>query len=67
MRKIILIATMSVALAGCGKIGVSGRIDHLIGNWAPVSLPDGCAVKQIAAEESVSGVVILCQDGRVFR
>ena len=55
----------AVALAGCGKLGVSGEIQQLEGNWAQVKLPDGCKVKQVAGEES-SGVIVLCEDGRVF-
>ena len=52
-------------LSGCDKIGVSGTIDHVFGNWAEVKLPAGCQPKQIAGEEG-SGVILLCQDGRIF-
>jgi hypothetical protein len=52
-------------LCGCGKLGVSGNVAQLVGNWAEVKLPDGCKVKQIAAERD-SGVAVLCEDGRIF-
>lgn len=65
MRTLLVMTVAAVLLAGCDKYGVSGNISQLTGNWAEVRLPDGCVAKQIAAEES-SGVVVLCQDGRVF-
>lgn len=70
MRKIILLAALTVltvTLSGCGKIGVSGRLAHTFGDWAAVTLPSGCVPKQIAAEEGADGVVVMCEDGRVFR
>lgn len=65
MKKIVILAATCLLLSACGKLGLSGRIDHMIGNWAPVNLPDSCKVKQISAEEG-SGVAVLCEDGRVF-
>ena len=62
---IVGILVLSVCLSGCGKMGFSGTVGHLVGNWAEVQLPQGCKVKQMAAEEG-NGVVVLCEDGRVF-
>lgn len=67
LLKVLAVIVPALALSGCGKIGVSGHIDHMLGNWAPVDPPVGCAAKQIAAEEGASGVVVLCADGRIFR
>jgi len=61
----ILIIVVCVMLAGCNKMGLSQHIDRFIGNWVPMNLPAGCVAKQIAAEEH-GGVVVLCEDGRVF-
>lgn len=63
--KIIVIVGILLSLAACGKLGISGIASQALGDWAEVKLPPGCAVKQVAAEES-SGVVVLCEDGRVF-
>lgn len=63
--KIIAICALALALSGCSKYGVSGSIDHAMGDWAQVKLPEGCVAKQIAVEEN-SGVAVLCEDGRVF-
>ncbi len=65
LGKIIGIMVSVLILGGCGKYGVQGHINHLIGDWAPVNLPQGCDVSRIAGEEG-SGVIILCKDGRVF-
>ena len=65
MRMMFIIALLGATLAGCGKLGLSGSFNQAVGNWARVSLPDGCNVKQIAAEHD-NGVAILCEDGRVF-
>lgn len=65
-RVLFVVALLGVsALAGCDKYGAGSGIDRLLGNWVPVTLPDGCVVKQIAAEEN-GGVAVLCEDGRVF-
>ena len=53
------------SMAACGKIGVGGRLNSLVGNWAEVSLPVGCTAKQIASS-SDHGVAVLCEDGHVF-
>jgi hypothetical protein len=63
MNKLILIALL--LLAGCAKIGISGHVAQVVGNWAEVHPPEGCQVLQIAAEEG-SGTALLCADGRVF-
>lgn len=52
-------------LSGCEKVGAGGALNRAFGNWAPVTLPDGCKAKQIAADEH-GGVSVLCEDGRVF-
>lgn len=65
VRLVSAIALLSVTLAGCDKYGGGGRLNQLLGNWTEVKLPDGCVAKQIAAEH-VSGVVVLCEDGRIF-
>lgn len=57
--------TTILLLTGCGKVGVGGSVNQLVGNWAEVKLPTGCAAKQVAGEEG-NGVVVLCEDGRVF-
>lgn len=64
-RKVLLIVAVSLALAACDKYGGTGAIQHALGNWASVNLPAGCVAKQIAAEEH-GGVVVLCEDGRIF-
>lgn len=61
----IIAGLIMFALSACGKVGVSGAINHMTGNWAQVNLPADCAVQQIAAEEG-NGVAVLCKDGRVF-
>lgn len=53
-----------VTFTACGKIGVGGHIDQMMGNWAPVNLPEGCQAKMIAADNHT--VAVLCEDGRVF-
>ena len=63
--KILMVVLMSVLLCACDKVGVGGTINRAMGNWAPVTLPDGCKAKQIAADEH-GGVSVLCEDGRVF-
>lgn len=63
--KLIILATLLITLTACGKLGVTGTINQELGNWAQVNVPDGCVPKQIAAEGN-SGVVMLCEDGRVF-
>ncbi len=62
-KTLLLIAAL--LLTGCGKIGVSGIVDQAVGNWAEVKLPSGCKARQVAGEEG-SGVIVLCEDGRVF-
>ena len=64
MSRLTVILALSL-LAGCGKVGVSGVMSQVVGNWAEVKLPDGCVAKSISAEEN-SGVAVLCEDGRVF-
>lgn len=59
------LALLLVALVGCGKVGVGGTVKQFVGDWAQVRVPDGCKPKQISAEAD-NGVVILCEDGRVF-
>lgn len=54
----------TLLIGACGKIGVGGHIDQLVGNWAEVSLPPGCKAKMIAADGQTTAV--LCEDGRVF-
>jgi len=63
--KSALFALLILSLSGCEKVGFGGSINRAFGNWAPVALPDGCKVKQIAADEH-GGVSVLCVDGRVF-
>lgn len=63
--KLLLMAAVCAGLTSCGKLGFTGHLQHMIGNWAQVQLPPNCVPKQIAAEEN-SGVAILCEDGRVF-
>lgn len=63
--KTFLTLAALLTLAGCGKIGVSGVVSQVVGNWAEVKLPANCQAKQISAEEN-SGVAVLCEDGRVF-
>lgn len=65
MRRVLIVFAAAAGLAACGKYGMTGHVSHMLGNWAEVSLPDGCVAKQIAAEEG-SGVAVLCEDGRVF-
>ncbi|HTK84180.1 MAG TPA: hypothetical protein VL625_03755 [Patescibacteria group bacterium] len=65
MKNIIFAFIACTVIAGCGKIGAGGAVNQLMGNWAEVKLPADCKVKQIAGEEE-SGVIILCEDGRVF-
>lgn len=55
----------SLLLCGCQKLGVSGHLSQLVGDWAQVKLPPDCKAKQISAEEG-TGVAVLCEDGRVF-
>lgn len=56
---------IAISLVACGKYGTAGMASRIIGNWAQVNLPSNCVAKQVAAE-SESGVVVLCEDGRVF-
>lgn len=63
MRKLILIACFLTF--GCAKYGVGGCAQQAIGDWVEVKIPAGCRVTQIAAEGN-AGVVILCDDGRVY-
>ena len=69
MKNVIIIFGLAIAagagLAGCGKLGVSGTVNQMVGDWAEVKLPAGCTPKQIAGEEG-SGVIVLCEDGRIF-
>lgn len=64
MRK-LGIACLLLALAGCGKTGVGGAFAQAVGDWAEIKLPDGCTPKLIAGEEG-NGVIVLCEDGRIF-
>ena len=64
MKKAYILLCL-LTLAGCGKIGVGGTMKQLVGDWAQVTLPDGCKAKQIAGEEG-NGVIVLCEDGRIF-
>lgn len=63
--KLIILTALLITLTGCGKLGVNGTVNQALGNWAQVNVPDGCVPKQIAAEND-SGVVLLCEDGRLF-
>lgn len=65
MKITILGVGAALLLTGCGKLEVGGTISQAFGNWAEVRLPDGCVAKQVAGEES-NGVIVLCEDGRVF-
>lgn len=65
IMRLLAYCFVTVLLAGCGKVGVSGSWNRAFGNWAQVTLPPGCAAKQIAADEH-GGVSVLCEDGRVF-
>lgn len=62
--KTLIFAAILMLLAGCNKYGGS-RWNHVIGDWAEVHMPAGCVPKQVAAEEA-AGVVVLCEDGRIF-
>ena len=62
---IICVLITAVALTACDKIGGTGTLNQMVGNWAEVKLPKGCVAKQIAGEEG-SGVIVLCEDGRIF-
>lgn len=62
---IIFTMLLFCALGGCAKYGAGGVFQQMKGDWAQVRLPQGCKVRQIAAEEG-AGVVVLCEDGRVF-
>lgn len=53
------------ALGGCAKTGVGGYWSQQVGNWAEIHLPPDCKVRAIAGEEG-NGVIVLCEDGRVF-
>lgn len=63
--KTISLILAAVLLSSCGKLGISGIASQVVGNWAEVKLPLGCVAKQVAGEEG-SGVIVLCEDGRVF-
>jgi hypothetical protein len=63
--KVTLIVAMCLLLGACAKVGFSGSMSQLVGDWAEVRLPPGCKVKQIAGEEG-TGVIVLCEDGRLF-
>lgn len=63
MKKLILLACF--LSFGCAKYGVSGCASQAVGDWAEARPPTGCKPKQIAAEAN-AGVVILCDDGRIF-
>lgn len=63
--KATIIVVAALLLGGCGKVGTGGVINRAFGNWALVTLPEGCKAKQIAADEH-GGVSVLCEDGRVF-
>lgn len=65
MKSLSVALIALLLLSGCGKLGFSGHVSQMFGNWAEVKLPDGCKARQISAEEG-SGVAILCEDGRVF-
>jgi hypothetical protein len=65
VRELTVGLLMVACLTGCGKVGISGKFNHALGNWAQVNLPEGCIVKQVAGEEG-QGVIVLCEDGRVF-
>ena len=65
MKTFVIISAIAILISGCGKTGIGGSFSQLAGNWAQIKEPDGCKVKQIAAESS-SGVAVLCEDGRIF-
>lgn len=65
MKKTIVVVTMCLMLGACGKLGFTGKLSHMVGNWVQVNLPADCVAKQISAEEG-AGVAVLCADGRVF-
>ncbi len=63
--KLIILIILTGALMGCDKMGVQGVINRNLGNWAEINLPENCVPAQIASS-SDAGVVVLCQDGRLF-
>lgn len=64
MKKLFVILLLTASLSACSKMG-SGVLSQMIGNWAEITPPAGCKVRQIAAS-SDAGVAVLCEDGRVF-
>jgi hypothetical protein len=66
MKKAITVCSFAILLtfSGCDKYGVGTKLDRMVGNWVPVTLPEGCVVKQIASDET--GIAVLCDDGRIF-
>ena len=64
MNRILALVALSLALAGCDKVGVTGKVNMMMGNWAEVTLPKDCRVRQVTA--SAQHLIVLCEDGRVF-
>lgn len=65
VKRLVFVIVCIASLAGCGKVGFSGSMDQLVGDWAELKLPPGCVPQQIAAEHN-AGVAVLCKDGRIF-
>lgn len=65
MKRFVVIALLCSGLCACQKLGISGQLAQVVGDWAQVRLPPGCVPRQIASEEG-KGVAVLCEDGRVF-
>lgn len=58
---IIVSSLIGALLVSCSKYGVSGYVEHAVGDWAQVRLPTDCKPKQVAAEED-NGVIVLCEE-----
>lgn len=65
MRNMFIVTAAMLALAGCGKIGITQSLtSSVVNNWVEYRLPKGCTAKQISA--GPGGLRVLCEDGRVF-
>jgi hypothetical protein len=60
MKITIMCLLALVALSGCQKLGLTGPLKQLVGDWVEVRMPPGCKPKQIVAEEG-AGVAVLCE------
>ena len=65
MKLMLAVISVALLLSACGKLGAGGVANRVFGNWAEVRLPKDCVAKNIAGEEA-SGVIVLCEDGRIF-